>query len=114
MDFPRLVYRSESEHVLVENGEQYNERIADGWYGSVPEALAPKPLWPVDTRSTLITQPVDDYVPPPSADDTATSFEQRTPTRDELETRARELGIKFDGRNSDVSLKRKIDEALNA
>ncbi len=89
MEFPRLVYRSASEHLLTENDEQYAEAIADGWYGSVPEAIAKK-------HNETFQQSAN----------TAT-------TREELEAQAKELGIKFDGRNSDASLQRMIDEALD-
>ena len=34
------------------------------------------------------------------------------PTRDELEAKARELGVKFDGRTSDKTLLSKIEAAL--
>lgn len=42
MEFPRLVYRSASDHIAVDTAEQYDSAIADGWYASVPEALAKK------------------------------------------------------------------------
>jgi hypothetical protein len=34
------------------------------------------------------------------------------PTRAELETKARELGLKFDGRTSDKTLLRRITQAI--
>lgn len=38
--------------------------------------------------------------------------ENKPPTRAEIEQKANELGLKFDGRTSDVKLLKMIDEAL--
>lgn len=40
MKFPRLVYRSASEHLLVKDEEQHAAALKDGWFASVPEAIA--------------------------------------------------------------------------
>ena len=42
MDFPRLVYRSASEHTLVKSEEQHAAALKEGWFASVPEADAKK------------------------------------------------------------------------
>ena len=86
MNFPRLVYRSASEHCLVEYESIYDLMLSDGWFATVPEALAAK------------TKKVEaDNIPP---------------TRAELETKATELSLKFDGRTPSEKLSRIIAEAL--
>lgn len=42
MDFPRLVYKSASEHVLVENEAEHSVALKAGWHDSVPAANAAK------------------------------------------------------------------------
>lgn len=39
--------------------------------------------------------------------------ENTPPTREEMELKAKELGIQFDGRTADKTLLKKIEEALN-
>lgn len=93
MHFPRLVYKSESTHMLVEDSQDFDAAILAGWFASVPDALAPPVAVPV--------------IPPTVPDDNA------PPTRSELEAKAKELGLKFDGRNSDARLGKMIEEALH-
>lgn len=85
MKFPRLVYKSASIHLGVKSAEEFGAAIKAGWFASVPDALAPKD----------------------EADDT------KAPTREELEVKATELGIKFDGRTTDAKLGKLIEEALS-
>lgn len=85
MEFPRLVYKSASAHELARDAGEFNRLITAGWYATVPEALAGQH-----------EQPIDDS----------------PPTRAELEAKALELGLKFDGRNSDAGLSRMISAAL--
>jgi hypothetical protein len=40
MLFPRLVYKSATEYKAVENAQDYAAALSDGWFASVPEALA--------------------------------------------------------------------------
>lgn len=68
--------------------------VALGWFLTMPEALAA-------AEKAAKPEP-DDEVP---ADDAPV-------TRAELEAKATELGLKFDGRTSDAKLLAKIDEAL--
>lgn len=84
MEFPRLVYRSASEHTLVDSQEAFDEAIKNGWFASVPDAIAGKS----------------------DAEETA------PPTRTEMEAQAKILGIKFDGRWSDASLLKAINMAM--
>lgn len=81
MKFPRLVYKSADKFKLAADNEAFDSLVKAGWFATVPEAIAAK------TAPDL--GPVDEVSPP---------------TRAGLEQRATELGIKFDGRNSDKKL----------
>lgn len=98
--FPKFVYKKAAKSagamvpfdtLLVEGEEQQQAAISGGWFESVPEALAPK------------VEPVAE--PEIPSDDAG-------PTREELEAKATELGLKFDGRTSDRKLGALISEAL--
>ena len=89
MEFPRLVYRSASVHALTEDKKQHDKLLSEGWFASVPEALSGK----------VVEKPVP-------KDNAPT-------TREELEIKATELGIKFDGRTKDSGLSKLIEQALN-
>lgn len=96
MEFPRSLFKSPGDQWVgggsfaiehVEDLAQYHAAKKAGWFDSVPEALD---AWKNGT--------------PVAADDAP-------PTRDELEQKARELGIKFDGRTTDAALLRRIEAA---
>lgn len=89
MEFPRLVYRfnSELKYQLVEDEKEFKSAINNGWFENVPDA---KNITSVETIP-------DNNAPP---------------TREEMEIQAKELGIKFDGRTSDAKLLNLINEAL--
>lgn len=138
MEYPRLVYKSASEHVAVADESERAERLASGWFDSVPEAAAGRHDEPVVPPATALETPLEPEVPAPvvgAVDSLATSSapdpfdrdgdgkpggslpqsERDDPvTRPELEQKARELGIKFDGRTTDKSLTDKIERALKA
>jgi len=84
MIFPRLVYKSASNHKLVEDAGAMETALSAGWFATVPEALSGVPVQRTDAQ----------------------------PTRAEMEQKATELGLKFDGRTSEAKLMRLIDEAL--
>lgn len=98
MEFPSLVYKAEGKYVRphgtydfvgVNSQEELNAKLKEGWFESLEAAIEGK---------TAVSEPVsDDFAPP---------------TREELETKATELGIKFDGRYSDKKIAQMIDEAL--
>ena len=44
MQFPRLVYKSASVNTLAEDQDQFDALCEEGWYPSVPEALAGKKM----------------------------------------------------------------------
>lgn len=100
MTFPRLVYRSANSHRLARDKAEFEQLRADGWFASVPEAIkgehadAP-PVAPVEIQDQAVTEP--DNAPP---------------TRAELEAKATELGIKFDGRTTDKKLVEMIHTAM--
>lgn len=99
MEFPALVYRCPGPHFGpsgttyesrgVEDELQLLEAISQGWRESLVLAVS-------DYQNEEEEQS-EDYLPP---------------TRDELEQKANELGIKFDGRTTDRKLIEKIEEVL--
>jgi len=104
MDFPRLVFKDGGEqqraggfysYQCVEDNAAYNSAIASGWFDSLGEALS--------------TPEAAAVVEAPEVDD---DIDEADPSREELEAKAAELGIKFDGRNSDKKLLDLITAAL--
>lgn len=95
MSFPTLVYKCPGDHhgpgastysyKGVKDAEQLASARAEGWFMTLAEALAGEAV-----------EEEDDSMP----------------TREELELKANELGIKFDGRTSDAGLLKKIEAAL--
>lgn len=76
--------------------DAYDALKAKGWCDSLPEALAPPVVAPAAPEVAS---------PEPVADDAPV-------TRAELEAKASELGVKFDGRTSDALLLTRINAAL--
>lgn len=92
-DYPRMLFKLGGPHeihggkfdyVIVNDADEQERSLADGWTLTTQEAAAPK----VETA---------DNAPP---------------TRAELEQKATELNIKFDGRTTDAKLVDKIEAAL--
>lgn len=100
MDFPALVYRCPGPHVgpkgttygaeLVKDETESAAALSAGWFATLPEA-------------------VEAFLSPPTvpADDAP-------PTREELEAKAAELGVKVDKRWGDKRLLDAIEAALAA
>jgi hypothetical protein len=91
MQFPRLVYQLKNKvivHELVQDTDEFDSAIKKGWFENVPDALAGESSVDVAKADSL------------------------PPTRSELETQAKELGIKFDGRTADAKLLTLINDAL--
>lgn len=97
MQFPRFVFRCPGAYQRmggsygyrsVEDEESHAKAIAEGWFGTLPEAIeahdAPKP-------AQVAQEPAQIHADAP-------------PTRQELEQKAKELGLKFDGRTTDKKL----------
>jgi len=97
MNYPRTLYRtclesSKYPALLVHNETEHSAARAVGWRDSIPEAIA-------DAESELDTAvEMDDLSPP---------------TREEMESKARQLGISFNKRTSDDKLLWRIEQALS-
>ncbi len=74
-----------------------DETVASGWFRTIPEALAA-------VAHVVASEPVSDASEGVSDD--------APPTRAEMEQKATELGVKFDGRTTDAKLLQRIEEAL--
>lgn len=94
MSFPTIVYKCPGDHHRAggtysyrgaEDSEALGKLLAEGWFATLPEAIDGKAA---------------------EAEDNA------APTRAELEAKATELGISFDGRTTDKRLGEKIDLAI--
>jgi hypothetical protein len=102
MEFPQLLYRVGTAWTLesgtydlatAKDAEHMAALLADGWH---PDQYAAK----------AAAEAVPTAAPAEEPDDDA------PPTRDELEAKARELGIKFDGRTGDKKLAALIADKL--
>ena len=99
MEVPTLVYKNGGPHQRpggtfdykrIINEGQLAAALADGWFLTLVEATQP-------AAADLAEVAPNDDAPP---------------TREELEAKARELGVKFDGRTSDKALAAKIQSTL--
>jgi hypothetical protein len=139
--FPAIVYRSPGQQRKpgggtynfdsVQTQEELDAKLDAGWFASSAEAIAaagdnangiqkPKPKWaikptkkkkaakPLDWRDQVKATPAPAPVvePEPISDDAE-------PTRAELEAKATELGIRFDGRTKDKKLGQLIQDRLS-
>lgn len=112
MEFPTLVYRCPGNcqrkggtyaWLPVKDEAQLDAALADGWFVTLPEAIQAHDL----PQKPAIAPVIEALIVADAADNAP-------PNRDELEQKAKELGIKFDGRTSDKKLAASITEALNA
>lgn len=95
-DFPTIMYRTPGPHKKPRGGTyaysgavdqaEFDALIAKGWFPSYEEAAG-----------KVAEEPIDDV---------------SGPTRDELETKAKELGVSFNARTSDKKLAERISESL--
>lgn len=99
MDFPTLVYKCPGSHQRpggtysykgVQDADEHAAALAGGWFATLPEAIEGKL---VEVAAPAVDTP---------------------PTRAELEQKAKELGIKFDGRTGDKKLADAITNKLKA
>ena len=96
--FPTILYKSPGQHPgpfgktfkthAAEDPAQFDALVSAGWHRTLPEACG----------QVIEKDPEPDLLSPP--------------TRAELEAKATELGLKFDGRTRDGKLAAMIDEAL--
>jgi hypothetical protein len=139
--FPAMIYKSPGQQRKpgggtynfdsVQTQEELDEKLAAGWFESSAEAIEaagdkangnvkPKPKWaikptkkkkpakPLDWRETVKAEPAPAPAPEPDPID-----EEAGPTREELEAKATELGIRFDGRTKNKKLGQLIQDRLS-
>lgn len=84
IEFPALVYRSASVYLQVHSQAEHAAALKDGWFATVPEALAPKRDEPRDDQE---------------------------PVRAALEREAAELGLQYSPLIGDAKLAERIAAA---
>jgi len=99
--FPTILYRVPGPHKKPRGGSyayrgaanqaEFDALAAKGWFPSYAEAVAGKVAKKVEV------EPID---------------EVSAPTREELEQKAKELGVSFNSRTSDKKIAERIAEAL--
>lgn len=109
-DFPDMVYRVPGLHATgggetfsflgVNSQDELDAALADGWYKTLPEAIDAYHAPDAETVIAEVSEAQD------AVDDMSPA------TRDELEQKARELGVSFNSRTSDAVLAKRIAEAL--
>ena len=137
-DFPRMVYISPGmsttrggtfDYTVANDEEGLAHLLASGWFETIAEALAGEREEPEDVSHETEPEPEpepepvveaveDDPAPveaapepdPEPADEPDYNIE---PTREELEMKATELGLQFDGRTSDNKLRQRIEDYLD-
>ena len=80
--------------------------LCSGWHDSKSAAVAAARHPKNDRKPTVIGQNQAQPKPAPASDDA------EPPTRSEMEAKARELSLKFDGRTGDALLLKRIEAAL--
>ena len=141
--FPAMIYRSPGQQRKsgggtynfdsVQTQEELDAKLAAGWFTSSAEAIEaagdnadgfkkPKPKWaikpikkkkpakPLDWREQVKAEPAPAPEPAPEPEPID---EDAGPTREELEAKATELGIRFDGRTKDKKLGQLIQDRLS-
>lgn len=120
--------------VLVATQDHLDKRLASGWFLSLGEAIEnagsraarvsrvkPKPprrpSKPLDGINRRLAKPEPvaaafEHAPAPKFEPTAVSEDDEPVTREELEAKATELGIPFNGRTSNKKLTSLIETAL--
>lgn len=95
--------------VKVVSQEDYKQRLNDGWFDTLVEALKGKDKEPVRAREDDGTFIADD----PSTPDVNEAYvDNAPPTRKELKEKADELGIKYPKNIKDAKLRRLIEAKL--
>lgn len=117
MEYPALVYRCPGAHfgpdgttysaLGVEDDAQLCVALENGWSKSLVEAVSAH----LGESDDFVADSVPD-VDSAEAEEKSAGDEIAPPNRAELEQKADELGIKFDGRTTDRKLLEKINEVL--
>ena len=137
--FPTMIYRSPGQQRKpgggtynfdsVQTQEELDAKLAAGWFASSAEAITaagdnaggfkkPKPKWAIKpTKKKKAAKPLDwrEHVKaaPALVVETEPVSDDAAPTRAELEAKAIELGIRFDGRTKDKKLGQLIQDRLS-
>ena len=135
--FPAMIYRSPGQQRKPGGGtynfdsaqtqEELDAKLAAGWFTSSAEAIEaagdnangiqkPKPKWAIKpTKKKKAAKPLDwrEQVKAAPAPEPEPISEDTAPTREELEAKATELGIRFDGRTKDKKLGQLIQDRLS-
>lgn len=106
-DFPTILYKTPGPHKKPRGGSykttgaadkaEFNALLKQGWFPSYEEAAAGKAAGKIIEAAEAFEDAID---------------EVSAPTREELEAKAKELGVSFNGRTSDKKLAERIAEAL--
>ena len=133
-EFSTMLYRSPGPHkkpgggtyvyIGIKTQEELDEKLAAGWFASSAEAIeaagdkatTPKRVadWRIKlkakkTKKRKPSKPLGWKQPTPAIEPV---IDNAAPTRAELETKAKELGIRFDGRTKDKKLGQLIYDKL--
>ena len=136
-DFPRMVYISPGmsttrggtfDYTVANDEEGLAHLLASGWFETIAEALAgereepevedvPEPEAEPEPEPVVeAVEPAEEEPAPVEAVEDAPADEPDyniEPTREELEMKATELGLQFDGRTSDNKLRQRIEDHLD-
>jgi hypothetical protein len=106
-DFPTILYRTPGPYRKpagetydtegADDQERFDALIAAGWFPSYEEAIGSKHAKKIIAAAEAFDDAID---------------EVSDPTRDELESKAKELGVSFNARTSDKKLAERIAEKL--
>lgn len=106
-DFPTIMYKTSGPHRKPRGGTyaytgaadqaEFDALIAKGWFASYEDAVAGKKAAAIIQSAEAFEDVID---------------EVSGPTRDELETKAKQLGVSFNARTSDKKLAERIAEKL--
>jgi len=141
VSLPTMVYRSPGDnkkpgggtykYIGVKTQEELDAKLSDGWFMSSAEAIEaagdnangvtkPKPKWSIKPiKKKKPARPLDwrknakEAATLPVMDDPEPINEDAAPTRAELEAKATEIGIRFDGRTKDKKLGQLIQDRLS-
>lgn len=133
MDFPRFVYKSPGQvrvtpnlcynYVVVGSKAELEDRLAAGWHETPESAgkeagdeaylfgLSPNRRRRMERHLAKMKRaaPKPEAPPQPAVEE---KEDDSPPTRAELEEKAREIGVRFDGRTTDALLAKRIENAL--
>ncbi len=118
MEFPTLVYKNGGKYqrsggtystAPAKDQEQLSSLMQDGWFPSLPEAVDGQLLEPTVSRE--LKQPlVSGSI---TADQARAAIQAVSgPTREQMEAKAKELGIKVRWNLGDETLRKRIEDKL--